>query len=182
MENEPGLNQLAGGYSENKAQLSIAARLFGWEKEGVYSVLRRVTVYKPLSKWVNSLSSCISLCWHPDCILLMLMVFFCWCSFLDVGLPLWIGGVPFNFPSTAPHQPSSVGFAGCIRNVTINDRLLDLEGYIEQQNSTRGCGQIADSCASSMRQCGSGTCVPELGGSSCICPPQSAGDNCEKGT
>lgn len=108
------------------------------------------------------------------------MLLFCFYSFLDIGLPLWIGGVPSNFPPT-PHQPSSVGFAGCVRNVIINSASLDLEDYIEQRNSERGCGLIDDSCVSGERQCGAGTCVPILGDFSCICPTQLAGDNCEKG-
>jgi hypothetical protein len=103
------------------------------------------------------------------------------CSFLDLGLPLWIGGVPFQFHLAASHHPSSVGFTGCIRNVTINGATLDLEDYIDQGNSERGCGSVHDNCISGERLCGDGVCVPMLGEFSCVCPAEVAGDSCEKG-
>lgn len=102
-------------------------------------------------------------------------------SFLDLGLPLWIGGAPFATPP-APFQISSVGFAGCVRNLTVDGELMDLDSHIEQSNSERGCGQIDDSCGSGAGgPCGAGTCVPSLGDFSCVCPPLIAGGNCESG-
>ena len=106
-------------------------------------------------------------------------------SFLNLGLPLWIGGVPFPAPFSPDHI-SSVGFAGCIRNITIDNQLLDLEAFIEQRNSERGCGQAYDRCGflngGGGSLCGGGICVPQVGGYSCICPPLRAGDNCERST
>lgn len=73
-----------------------------------------------------------------------------------------------------------MGFNGCIRNVTVDGELLDLEDYIDQSNSEGGCQQIDSSCGVE-GACGAGTCVPSLAGFSCICPAQVAGDNCQEG-
>lgn len=49
-----------------------------------------------------------------------------------------------------------------------------------QENSARGCAQIEEVCLSEA-MCGEGECIPVLGSHRCVCPPQVAGDNCEKG-
>jgi len=89
---------------------------------------------------------------------------------LDLGLPLWIGGAPFSSPA----HFASVGFSGCMRNVTVNGQLLDLEDFLDQQNSARGC---ESGCGSDT--CGGGACIPRIDAYTCICPPQKTGENCK---
>ena len=58
-------------------------------------------------------------------------------SSLDLGLPLWLGGAP----EIAGLSDGS-GISSCISDVIINDELLDLENYIAEENSGRGCSQV----------------------------------------
>ena len=103
-------------------------------------------------------------------------------SFLDLGLPLWLGGVPSEFPLSPLHQISSRGVTGCIRNFYVNDRLLDLNGHLSQVNSASGCGQIEDVCAAETERCGmGGECLPRLEGYQCVCPPMREGQSCGEG-
>ena len=103
------------------------------------------------------------------------------CSFLDLGLPLWLGGVPAEFPLPPLHQISSRGVTGCIRNVHINDRLLDLNSHVGESNSQSGCGQVDDVCDAIGGMCGGGECLSRWEDYTCVCPPQREGENCERG-
>ena len=103
------------------------------------------------------------------------------CSFLNLGLPLWIGGVPFS----SPEYFSSVGFMGCIRNFAVDGQFLDLEAFVDQQNSVTGCTQVDSGCGLgdggvTSSVCRGGTCNSLIGGYSCVCPAQKTGENCEK--
>ena len=61
-------------------------------------------------------------------------------SFLDLGLPLWLGGVPFT---PGPSLPvSSQGITACIRDVYISGRLLDLNSHVDEQGTQHGCPQV----------------------------------------
>lgn len=103
-------------------------------------------------------------------------------SFLDLGLPLWLGGVPAEFPLSSLHQISSRGVTGCIGNVHINGRLLDLNSHLAESNSQSGCGQIDDVCRVSNGLCGKGgVCLPRWEEYQCLCPPQKEGEICDKG-
>ena len=54
-----------------------------------------------------------------------------------MGLPLWIGGAPEILGFS-----EGTGINSCISNFTINNKVLDLEDYIDELNSARGCGQV----------------------------------------
>ena len=58
-------------------------------------------------------------------------------SSLDLGLPLWLGGAPEIAGLT-----DGSGISSCISDVFIDDELLDLENYIAEKNSGRGCAQV----------------------------------------
>lgn len=61
-------------------------------------------------------------------------------SFLDLGLPLWLGGLPFVPDPSLP--VSSQGITACIRNVYISGRLLDLNSHVDEQGTQHGCPQV----------------------------------------
>lgn len=58
-------------------------------------------------------------------------------SSLDLGLPLWIGGAP-----EIEGFSEGTGISSCISNFTINNEILDLEDYVDELNSARGCEQV----------------------------------------
>lgn len=58
-------------------------------------------------------------------------------SSFDLGLPLWLGGVPNSLPFVTTN-----GINACIRNVLINNVLLDMEQYVSQENTRNGCPQV----------------------------------------
>lgn len=60
-------------------------------------------------------------------------------SYLDLGLPLYIGGIPLPF-AILPN--TSQGISACIRNLFINQVLLDLDNFVAQENSQSGCSQV----------------------------------------
>ena len=62
------------------------------------------------------------------------------CSSLDLGLPLWIGGVPPLFPESYPI--STRGITACVRRLKVNDLPTSLERPVYQLNSETGCGQV----------------------------------------
>ena len=57
-------------------------------------------------------------------------------SSLDLGLPLWLGGIPALAPVPAG------GINACMRNLLINEVMIDLEEYVEEENSQNGCPQV----------------------------------------
>lgn len=59
-------------------------------------------------------------------------------SFLDLGLPLWLGGAP----SPSPSHVSSTAITACVRQVVVNGDLLDLNSHIDLSNSQSGCPQV----------------------------------------
>ena len=102
-------------------------------------------------------------------------------SFLDLGLPLWVGGVPFSLPANST-RVSSQGVTGCIRGVRIDGEILDLEGYVFERNSQRGCSHLESQiCLQNSSACGSGSCVPVFDGYVCDCPQRTEGGACERG-
>ena len=71
-------------------------------------------------------------------LLLLLLLFY---SALDLGLPLWLGGAPSS--SSPLSLPFSLrGSNACIRNVLLDNVLLDLEGFVDEENSQNGCPQV----------------------------------------
>ena len=59
--------------------------------------------------------------------------------FLDVGLPLWLGGAP-SVPAGLPL--GSRGIDGCVRNVIISGVMLDLASHVDERNSANRCPQV----------------------------------------
>ena len=60
--------------------------------------------------------------------------------FLDLGLPLWVGGVPARTAQFLPIQ--SQGISACVRNMYIDGVLLDLASHVAEQRSQAGCSEV----------------------------------------
>lgn len=81
-------------------------------------------------------------------------------SQLDLEGPLFVGGLA---PSDqGPNVPSEVwtaklnyGYVGCLRQLVINGRTVDLAAYAREQDS----GSIRPSCHTSPSQCDSQPCL-----------------------
>ena len=61
-------------------------------------------------------------------------------SFLDLGLPLWLGGAP----SPSPSHVSTTAITACVRQLLVNGDLLDLNSHTDQANSQPGCPQVEE--------------------------------------
>ena len=56
-------------------------------------------------------------------------------------MPLWLGGAPSS--SSPLSLPFSLrGSNACIRNVLLDNVILDLEGFVDEENSQNGCPQV----------------------------------------
>ncbi|MEE6526136.1 hypothetical protein FKM82_026584, partial [Ascaphus truei] len=95
---------------------------------------------------------------------------------LDLTGPLLLGGVPAlpeGFPVTHRH------FEGCMRDLVIDDRAVDMEEYIANNGTTPGCPAKRNQCDGERCQHG-GTCVNRWDGYSCECVLGYGGRNCEQ--
>ena len=59
--------------------------------------------------------------------------------FLDLGLPLWLGGAPV-LSSTLPIF--NQGINACIRSVFVSEMILDLETHVADEQTEQGCAQV----------------------------------------
>ncbi|XP_053677097.1 protocadherin-like wing polarity protein stan [Anopheles nili] len=97
--------------------------------------------------------------------------------FFDLTGPLQIGGLP-KIP--AYFQIQSHSFIGCISDLFIDERYVDLGAYIADNGTVAGCPQKAASCAS--EPCFNGaTCREGWGeGWECDCPDGFTGNACQE--
>ncbi|XP_041965982.1 cadherin EGF LAG seven-pass G-type receptor 1 [Alosa sapidissima] len=94
---------------------------------------------------------------------------------LDLTGPLLLGGVP-NLPEDFPVR--SRDFVGCMRNLTIDSKPMDMASFIANNGTTAGCDARRDFCSNSACQNG-GLCVNKWNTHSCSCPLGYGGKNCE---
>uniref|UniRef100_A0AAV2IVZ2 Uncharacterized protein n=1 Tax=Knipowitschia caucasica TaxID=637954 RepID=A0AAV2IVZ2_KNICA len=95
---------------------------------------------------------------------------------LDLTGPLLLGGVP-NLPEDFPVQNRD--FVGCMRNLSIDSKPTDMDGYIANNGTTPGCTAKNNFCNSDVCQNG-GTCHSRWDTYSCECPTGYGGKNCEQ--
>ncbi|KAL4624920.1 cadherin EGF LAG seven-pass G-type receptor 1 [Arapaima gigas] len=95
---------------------------------------------------------------------------------LDLTGPLLLGGVP-NLPEDFPVR--NLDFVGCMRNLTIDSKPMDMESFIANNGTTAGCAAKSDFCTTSVCQNG-GTCVNKWNTYFCECPLHYGGKNCEQ--
>ncbi|XP_051545772.1 cadherin EGF LAG seven-pass G-type receptor 1 [Myxocyprinus asiaticus] len=94
---------------------------------------------------------------------------------LDLTGPLLLGGVP-NLPEDFPVQNRD--FVGCIRNLTIDSKPIDLADFIAHNGTLAGCAAKRDFCTKVVCQNG-GVCVNKWNTHICNCPLGYGGKNCE---
>ena len=95
---------------------------------------------------------------------------------LDLGGPIYIGGVrsTFNYETITTRH-----FDGCIRNVKINQDVLDLSAAVSQSKGVvlGTCPALADFCHKTT--CLNGVCQNVWNGSYCACTKSHGGRFCE---
>ncbi|XP_029473103.1 cadherin EGF LAG seven-pass G-type receptor 1 isoform X2 [Rhinatrema bivittatum] len=95
---------------------------------------------------------------------------------LDLTGPLLLGGVP-NLPEDFPVHNRQ--FVGCMRNLTIDSKQIDMASFIANNGTIAGCASKKNFCDTTACQNG-GTCVNQWNTYLCECPLQYGGKNCEQ--
>ncbi|XP_046730560.1 cadherin EGF LAG seven-pass G-type receptor 2 isoform X2 [Silurus meridionalis] len=95
---------------------------------------------------------------------------------LDLTGPLLLGGVP-HLPEDFPVR--SRQFVGCMKDLHIDSRYIDMNSYIANNGTVPGCSVKRQMCVSSPCVNG-GVCVSLWGSLRCDCPLGFGGRSCEK--
>ncbi|KAM9328068.1 LOW QUALITY PROTEIN: cadherin EGF LAG seven-pass G-type receptor 1 [Pholidichthys leucotaenia] len=95
---------------------------------------------------------------------------------LDLTGPLLLGGVP-NLPEDFPVRNRN--FVGCMRNLNIDSKPIDMASFIANNGTTEGCPAKKNFCANDVCQNG-GVCVSNWNTYSCECPTGYGGKNCDQ--
>nr|XP_018907159.1 PREDICTED: protocadherin-like wing polarity protein stan isoform X2 [Bemisia tabaci] len=98
--------------------------------------------------------------------------------FLDLTGPLQIGGLP-SLPSSTSFQVQYTDFVGCISDVFIDHKLLDLNTYVADNGTLIGCAERKSFCSSQPCQNG-GTCFDDWGSYKCECAEGWSGKDCSQ--
>ncbi|XP_058272722.1 cadherin EGF LAG seven-pass G-type receptor 1 isoform X1 [Hemibagrus wyckioides] len=95
---------------------------------------------------------------------------------LDLTGPLLLGGVP-NLPEDFPVRNRD--FVGCMRNLTIDSKPMDMANFIANNGTTEGCPAKRNFCKEGLCQYGA-QCENKWNTYSCDCPKGRGGKNCEQ--
>ena len=87
-----------------------------------------------------------------------------------------LGGM---LPSPVNERIPCRNFTGCIKNVYIDHKFLDLNNPLYNNGTTAKCPEMRDHCAS--KPCKKGKCVNILGTYHCECPSGFGGRSCDTG-
>ena len=102
------------------------------------------------------------------------------CSALDVGAPIILGGLPTSLGYG--NDQAFATFTGCLRNVRVDEDLVDFGNPIEQHDvDLDTCALLDVPCQSSPCSNG-GTCVGLGDSFQCRCPVRFSGETCDEGT
>ncbi|KAM7293930.1 protocadherin-like wing polarity protein stan, partial [Ixodes scapularis] len=97
--------------------------------------------------------------------------------FLDLTGPLQLGGLP-DLPTHFP--VSQMHFDGCIRDLHVDQQLVDLNKFVANNGSTAGCHEKRGFCQTRPCQNG-GTCSEGWNSFLCQCPLGFGGRDCSEG-
>ncbi|XP_069833172.1 cadherin EGF LAG seven-pass G-type receptor 1 isoform X2 [Dendropsophus ebraccatus] len=95
---------------------------------------------------------------------------------LDLTGPLLLGGVP-DLPEDFPVRNRQ--FIGCMSNLTIDSRRVDMASFIANNGTLPGCSAKQNFCGTNVCQ-NHGTCVNRWNTHFCDCPLHYGGKNCEQ--
>ncbi|XP_057179691.1 cadherin EGF LAG seven-pass G-type receptor 1 isoform X2 [Triplophysa rosa] len=95
---------------------------------------------------------------------------------LDLTGPLLLGGVP-NLPEDFPIRNRD--FVGCMRNLTIDSKSIDMASYIANNGTTEGCPAKNNFCYEGLCQHG-GHCENKWNTYFCYCTDGRGGKNCDQ--
>ncbi|KAM8976686.1 cadherin EGF LAG seven-pass G-type receptor 2 [Pelodytes ibericus] len=95
---------------------------------------------------------------------------------LDLTGPLLLGGIP-NLPEGFPVTHRY--FVGCMKDLIIDNKAMDLEEYIANNGTVPGCQAKSNQCEGERCRHG-GTCVNRWDGYSCECALGYGGKDCEQ--
>ncbi|KAJ7997632.1 hypothetical protein DPEC_G00214140 [Dallia pectoralis] len=95
---------------------------------------------------------------------------------LDLTGPLLLGGVP-NLPEDFPVRNRD--FVGCMKDLTVDNKLVDMANYVANNGTAAGCTAKKDFCTKSVCLNG-GVCVNKWATHSCDCPLGYGLKNCEQ--
>ncbi|XP_013421944.1 cadherin EGF LAG seven-pass G-type receptor 2-like isoform X1 [Lingula anatina] len=93
--------------------------------------------------------------------------------FLDLTGPLQIGGLP----SSTDFQVRYPDFDGCVKDVYLDNKFLDLDSYVWNNGTGKGCEQKRRFC-NNQRCNNGGTCHEAWSTYRCECPPKYGGKDC----
>lgn len=96
--------------------------------------------------------------------------------FLDLTGPLQVGGLP-SLPSANFPVRGSGQFLGCVRDLRVDHRLVDLDTFVADNGSVAGCPEKRPFCAASPCEHGA-TCRELWVGFACDCLEGFAGPRC----
>lgn len=94
--------------------------------------------------------------------------------FLDLNGPFMVGGLP-PLPTTFPISTNS--FNGCIRDISIDSELLDLNDFVANNGTRAGCLEKRGFCHSFPCR-NKGRCKEGWGSFECECPEGFMGNDC----
>ncbi|KAK9696737.1 Laminin G domain [Popillia japonica] len=97
--------------------------------------------------------------------------------FLDLTGPLQLGGLP-ALPAT--FQPKNHHYEGCISDLRIDYKFVDLNGYVADNGTVPGCPEKRSFCSSKPCKNG-GICIEKWAMYHCLCQEGFGGKPCKNG-
>ena len=98
---------------------------------------------------------------------------------LDLGAPLVVGRLPPEF-GYSDQLFQQEGFTGCIRDLTVNGKVLDFSRALVDRTAGKGCAFTDATCQPNPCE-NDGRCVGYWNSFYCDCAPEFSGPQCSEG-